>query len=106
MTLTQDQKDEWVKKLRSGEYEQGMGFLFRHGKFCCLGVLADSEGILGNEDVEGHRTVDQNLAFLPAKYGLLSWDNQRDLSKMNDNGKSFDELADYIEENVNVCSNG
>ena len=36
-----DIKDMWVKALRSGEYEQGVGALCENGKYCCLGVLAD-----------------------------------------------------------------
>ena len=33
---------EWVKALRSGEYQQGRGCLrSRDDKFCCLGVLCD-----------------------------------------------------------------
>jgi hypothetical protein len=34
-------KAEWVKALRSGEYEQGRGKLQSDGKFCCLGVLCE-----------------------------------------------------------------
>lgn len=34
-------KQRWVAALRSGEYEQGKGFLNSDGKFCCLGVLCD-----------------------------------------------------------------
>lgn len=32
-------KDEWVRRLRSGDYEQGMGELRFEDKYCCLGVL-------------------------------------------------------------------
>lgn len=34
-------KADWIKALRSGEYEQGMGKLQANGKFCCLGVLCE-----------------------------------------------------------------
>jgi hypothetical protein len=35
-------KAQWVAALRSGEYEQGRGYLrTSDGKFCCLGVLCD-----------------------------------------------------------------
>jgi hypothetical protein len=34
-------KADWIKALRSGEYEQGMGKLQVDGKFCCLGVLCE-----------------------------------------------------------------
>ena len=29
---------KWVKALRSGEFEQGTGYLRKGDKFCCLGV--------------------------------------------------------------------
>lgn len=32
---------KWVAALRSGEYEQGTGFLNKNGKWCCLGVACD-----------------------------------------------------------------
>lgn len=34
-------KESWVKALRSGEYRQGQGHLYFHGRHCCLGVLAE-----------------------------------------------------------------
>lgn len=38
-------KAQWVKDLRSGEYEQGQSYLRRDNgekdRFCCLGVLAE-----------------------------------------------------------------
>lgn len=33
-------KAKWVAALRSGDYEQGRGYLHRGG-FCCLGVACD-----------------------------------------------------------------
>jgi len=40
---------EWVRNLRSGEYEQGRGALNVDGNFCCLGVLcqmAADQGVI------------------------------------------------------------
>lgn len=34
-------KDEWVRRLRSGDYEQGSGYLHFQDTYCCLGVLCD-----------------------------------------------------------------
>jgi hypothetical protein len=34
-------KAKWLEALRSGEYEQGTGYLCKDGKYCCLGVLTD-----------------------------------------------------------------
>ena len=38
-------KNTWVKALRSGKYRQGTGRLMRMNRYyCCLGVLADTQG--------------------------------------------------------------
>lgn len=34
-------KQKWLDALRSGEYEQGEGYLRYNDKYCCLGVLTD-----------------------------------------------------------------
>ena len=39
--MRKDIKDEWVRRLRSGDYEQGQGYLRFGDKYCCLGVLCD-----------------------------------------------------------------
>lgn len=39
--MNADIKAQWVNALRSGDYEQGRGWLNNNGKFCCLGVLCD-----------------------------------------------------------------
>jgi hypothetical protein len=41
----------WLAALRSGEYEQGKGYLNRSGTFCCLGVLCDLAVKQGVEDL-------------------------------------------------------
>ena len=47
---------DWVKALRSGEYEQGLGSLKFDNKYCCLGVACDlflkSEGRASWEEHE------------------------------------------------------
>lgn len=40
--MNQEIKNQWVAKLRSGEYEQGYNALrSKDNKYCCLGVLCD-----------------------------------------------------------------
>jgi hypothetical protein len=34
-------KAQWVADLRSGQFEQGRGYLNMEGKLCCLGVLCE-----------------------------------------------------------------
>ena len=33
-------KKLWVQPLRSGEFEEGKGYLVRHDRYCALGVLS------------------------------------------------------------------
>lgn len=39
--MNPDIKAEWLKRLRSGDYQKGVGYLNRNNKFCCLGVLCE-----------------------------------------------------------------
>lgn len=41
MAMNPEVKAQWVKALRSGEYQQGIGQLREADRFCCLGVLCD-----------------------------------------------------------------
>lgn len=98
--------------------------------FCCLGVLcnihAESHGeYWGDAEAEKRGTVTlmtksidgsrrkrkftplpylankfENLPGVVSKWSGLSKDNQEVLAQMNDDGKNFDEIADYIEKNL------
>lgn len=115
-------KKIWLKALRSGEYEQTTTRLCRPRSdgvgFCCLGVLCDLYTIetdLGefedhSSDVaresfmyrcdSGQRAV----TYLPeeiADWSGLDLDEQTVLAKKNDcKGFSFDQIADYVEEQL------
>ena len=116
---------EWVAALRSGEYEQGIQYLCKNNKYCCLGVLCELQPDLeweivikkedDNEEVHGlpPKTVkrygkDGHTGSLPisivTKLGLRSRfgsfkDETITLSGLNDQGKTFAEIADIIEKN-------
>lgn len=121
--------DAWLKALRSGEYTQGTLKLRRTDEngqksFCCLGVLSDlavKEGVCKWNDDITHSSVDGVDAFLPDS--VISWAGLADmscqrtrpydpvvfihtqcatanLSILNDDGKTFMEIADIIEQNV------
>ena len=117
-------KKRWVKALRSGEYQQGKNVLCRttrsgNDKFCCLGVLIDvgtSRGewekigygiwnftippTKGNEDLSDlFQAIDYLPAVLAEKINLPHY-QQMVLSEMNDRGATFNEIADWIEENL------
>lgn len=114
---------EWVAALRSGDYLQGRGRLKTDNQYCCLGVLCDiavKHGVLPQPIV--HETPGTDGVHTIALYGAgailmppgvvnkwadipsaldyfkLNGLHSRDLASMNDNGKSFAEIADLIEE--------
>ena len=121
MELTKNQK-LWIEALRSGKYEQAVGVLeSTSGGFCCLGVackVAEEHGVkviydelgtidgnhldyqravqewLGLINVDGFPSIDGSPFNLAARYAALT--------AMNDNGVSFEEIADIIEANPEV----
>lgn len=100
-------KDKWVAALRSGEYVQGRGQLRTSvDEFCCLGVLC-SIYALENSDFTAthtdHNGYEYDGEWLVLPTGVQQWaglpDEQVVLIEMNDGNSTFDEIADYIEEN-------
>lgn len=104
-------KRAWIDALRSGEYTQGTTYLKRYWEksgtttHCCLGVLCvvgkvkqhkpDSLGRVAFDGDNVHLTK-----ALAKKFGL-DQSVQEELMTMNDqDGKSFAEIADYIEKNL------
>ena len=112
-------RSEWVKALRSGKYRQGTHVLRSpvDETYCCLGVACDlyrehglvdwhlesnSWRFLGEKHVLPER-VRRWLGFKHSGVGLKNTIevNGRDLDSlmdMNDAGRSFAEIADFIEE--------
>jgi hypothetical protein len=108
-----------VAALRSGNYTQTTGSLTNRVRdaYCCLGVACEISGVaqwyqneyLGEETMLP-REVREYFDFKTA-VGRLHTDATRTsivtdkagrrttLTKMNDSGKSFAEIADFIEQN-------
>ena len=100
---------ELIKALRSGKYAQARGCLREGKSFCCLGVACDISGI--NEwmnDYENFYRYFDSIDILPEKvrsyYGFVSADGgfnyltrSTSLSALNDNGHSFEQIANIIE---------
>lgn len=107
----------WVQALRSGEYQQGVAFLKRNNRYCCLGVACEvyqkhvgDLGIsLGTTDADP-TSFDNEMCHLPEK--VCEWlglnycgvfqagpdARYNDLEELNDNAElSFDQIADTIE---------
>lgn len=107
-------KAKWVSELRSGNYTQARGALFRETEgYCCLGILCKAVGaefekvegsaqwwpVLDGKRLDPHNGDEYIGREFREKIGLEQVP-QYDLAKMNDSGKSFAEIADYIEANL------
>ena len=111
-------KNAWTKALRSGDYKQGMGRLCIMDNYCCIGVLTDVidkqfPDIL-ETDWEVRRNgygemlivcdgIERSTRLPPELRNKieLNYGDQSNLIRMNDGaGCSFNEIADYIEENL------
>ena len=110
---------DWIKALKSGEYTQGQGSLARYcGKqephaHCCLGVLADISGeqwqpytffLPAHIRIKANLRSDNGVFHVPSlpkrlqkQVVALTGDKTLcSLSKLNDQGASFDLIADVI----------
>ena len=111
--MNPEMKKKWLDALRSGGYKQGRLCLRRGDEFCCLGVLCDISGLgkwLGpNDDGEDHYEVgsEYEWAYPPKAVrdvAGLDYENPlvgvRTLGDINDEGATFEEIADLIEEHL------
>lgn len=87
--MEKELKAKWIKALRSRKFKQGQQLLHHEGsnEYCCLGVLC---AVAGKPlDAESYTW----LTAVTKDYGPFV--------KMNDDdGKSFKEIASYIEQNL------
>jgi hypothetical protein len=102
-------KKKWIAALRSGEYKQGKEMLYNHDtkEYCCLGVAGIICG-LEKHDINGSGLLQEANGYgLEKVPELLVGSDEKDdsdyniiadkLTIMNDNGKSFNYIASYIE---------
>lgn len=109
---------EWIEALRSGMYKQCSGELANHPlthqrAYCCLGVLCVVSGV---DPIENHDKIakDDELLInekyrfgLSSSGGILPFCGREDmnlvmerlesLAVLNDEGFTFDQIADLIE---------
>lgn len=124
MSLTAKQKKlmrRWVDALRSRKYKQGIGALRVTGptkrsvdRYCCLGVLCDLHDPKrwnnDNDDDGFYPDAAYSYAISDSIWGCqndLPVDVMREINlssleesvliAMNDDGKKFHEIADYLE---------
>ena len=101
--MNADVKQKWVAALRSGQYKQGRGRLRQEDKYCCLGVLCDLSPIGTWESVESgivYFGADVLTPNAVDEWACLYGSQIATLATLNDEGKSFSEIADYIEANL------
>ena len=93
--MDQKLKQDWVEALRSGKYKQGRLALYKpcSEAYCCLGVLckvAGKECYPKDDRGSGYNWIH---TVLPGAIPRLADMNDRE-------GKTFNEIADYIETNL------
>jgi hypothetical protein len=102
-------KRAWIKALRSGEYEQTQGKLCdAEGAMCCLGVLIDvtqdGEWRLRDSDDGGFYAYDGKVGLLSdavkEDVGLGAKTEARLVALNDDDGRSFADIADWVEVNA------
>lgn len=126
--LVPEFKVKWIKALRSGEYAQGQSCLrLNEGskpQFCCLGVACDlfdssrwgyqpppdserrKEQEWAGESRLPPNELDEEVFVLKSRVNDemnladVLYDAFDKLARLNDNGKTFVEIADWIEENL------
>ena len=110
-------KKAWINALRGEDYSQGKTYLrSKDDAYCCLGVLCDL-GSLGNWRLDAQRYLYESPVgcsqggFVGCSQAVFLSEELRKLTgldaaaesvliRMNDNGSSFSEIADWIEKNL------
>lgn len=109
---------KWLAALRSGKFKQGSQYLKSEDGYCCLGVacaitmpsanLKDAHFIISKKDVDANTCSERELIstkLYDSIPELLRGDCNlfaRQVSEMNDEGVPFEEIADWIEQNVEL----
>lgn len=110
MTTPKENREAWVKALRSGDYEQGQGKLHQNDRWCCLGVACDlafkagvlSQPIVSRMGIFRYDGDDNYLptvvqAWLGVTMHAVKTEGGSCLAARNDEGATFAEIADLIE---------
>ncbi len=93
--------EKFLIALRSGEYPQTKGKLKDGVGYCCLGIACLLQG-KNDDDIQGkyYPSIDwlpKETLDVPKNGGLRL---EARLANMNDEGKTFLEIADWVEQNV------
>jgi hypothetical protein len=90
---------QWLAALRSGRYKQAKSRLCSSKGYCCLGVAAKEYGLLlrNDEFVYGQDIMVYSLYADFLKEIALDFEVAVFVANANDEGKTFFEIADYLE---------
>ena len=97
---------KWVKALRSGKYKQAKNKLKAEDGHCCLGVLCTLTRYKNNyTQMKDFPTFGTNQVLPHKIVKLVGMKTSRGavdgitLTSLNDTGKNFNEIADFIQKN-------
>jgi len=107
-------KKKWTAALRSGQYQQGTGFLKRDlaqgdAEYCCLGVACEIAGVKLNAQhrntlILSSSKIKQQPAFAKIPKMLIGNITQNcvveHLTSLNDSRTPFSKIADWIDEHL------
>lgn len=97
-------KRDWIKALRSGKFKQGQCRLWNkeENTYCCLGVLGTLCGVKKLSDKSQEEFLGKGHPGYTKVPEVVRGESKiaMELANKNDNGSSFSEIADYIEENL------
>lgn len=102
MGMNKKWKKKWLQALRSGQFQQGSGLLKNGNNYCCLGILRRVMNPQDSSSCTDDRVMAKNQLLTAAhesKAGI-TWKIQVSLSKKNDDGHSFVQIANWIEKNL------
>lgn len=116
--MKKELKKKWVEALRSGKFKQTKKFLCTRKEdtqeYCCLGVLCEVMGIPKKKSYDNvysyefiggtYSTRGLSQTMRHTEFGRNGQRVHYALIAMNDSGKTFSEIADWIEKNVPVRS--
>lgn len=106
MRMSQEIKTKWIEALRSGEYKQGKDILKNeNGAYCCLGVLqmcVQGEVEMERDGVPAAMLSRDFCKILDPEFDTDTFVPKlaHELADLNDEGKTFEYLADFIEKEV------
>lgn len=106
-SLPREFAEKWVRALRSGEYKQDSkrGLLKSRTGYCCLGVACKMVGVKSFKNAQWITLETYGLPKVPNGipieiHGYATVNPLvKELSSMNDKGKTFPQIADWIESN-------